>query len=915
MKKMIAIIICLSLIYGFSPGELTVSSHDYTNICDVQQQIPNQECESLVDLFKTTKGDQWKNNSNWLKTNTPKNWYGLTIQNGHVIKINLANNGLSGKIPQSLRNLHYLQSIDLSSNDLEGNIQPSSWQASRYAHDQLNRQEIEAIHQKNLEGIPRPEEKISQFLEQRQEYLEISLWTAAAPDNVQPQENINAVDFDCTTVTDLVPEECNILKTLYESTIGENWTNATNWFTTTRVDDWFGIDTVDMHVQYIYLEENNLSGSIPAELGNLNNLQWLLLSKNELTGSIPVELGSLSDLTYLWLYNNQLSGSIPVELSNLNNLVSLYLYQNQLSGSIPPELGNLSNLQYFCLEQNQLSGSIPSSLGGLTKLIWLTLYNNQLTGGIPKELGNLTNLEYLYLYNNPLGGTIPSEIGNLNKIRWLLLTANQLTGEIPPELGNLLSAETIHLGSNLLSGSIPTELSALPKINRLYLFENQLTGSIPPELGLLLTLVDLQLDTNQLTGSIPPELGNLTNLRNLVLGWNQLSGDFPVALGALTNLGMLIVPDNNLTRIPSELGNLTNLVQANFYGNQISGSLPPELGNLPSIKKLDFMHNQLSGTIPATFGNLSTLETLFLSWNQLSGSIPPELGNMTNLKGLFLSENNLSGSLPSELSRLSNLSDLFIMNNAKLTGAIPLEFANLPPLLYFDFRYTGICEPQSEELSAWKATVTYWFSSGTTCGIDSPTNVAASDGTVYGKVRITFEPTGDGEYYLIFRNNSDNHVGEAQIGNQSSNQFEDIYSSAGITYYYWVRACNVIGCSDYSPVETGYWLAVPPSTPANLTASDGTYPNKISLSWDEADNATYYRIFRNTSDSHTEELEIVENQVSNAYDDFEVNSEIDYFYWVKACNPEGCSSYSLSDTGYLQEIVLTDQVFIPLIVH
>jgi hypothetical protein len=59
----------------------------------------------------------------------------------------------------------------------------------------------------------------------------------------------------------------------------------------------------------------------------------------------------------------------------------------------------------------------------------------------------------------------------------------------------------------------------------------------------------------------------------------------------------------------------------------------------------------------------------------------------------------------------------------------------------------------------------------------------------------------------------------------------------------------------------------------------------------------------------------VENQVSNFYDDFEVNRDMVYFYWVKACNPEGCSAYSISDTGYLEEIVLTNQAFIPLIVH
>jgi Leucine-rich repeat (LRR) protein len=62
------------------------------------------------------------------------------------------------------------------------------------------------------------------------------------------------------------------------------------------------------------------------------------------------------NLTWLYLYTNQLSGSIPVELGNLSSLGRLYLYTNQLSGSIPVELGNLSSLGRLWLQGNQLTG-------------------------------------------------------------------------------------------------------------------------------------------------------------------------------------------------------------------------------------------------------------------------------------------------------------------------------------------------------------------------------------------------------------------------------------------------------------------------------------------------------------------------------------------------------------------------------
>ena len=57
-----------------------------------------------------------------------------------------------------------------------------------------------------------------------------------------------------------------------------------------------------------------------------------------------------------WRDDNLLSGSIPAELGQLGALTRLYLENNQLSGSIPAELGQLGALAYLYLQDNQLSG-------------------------------------------------------------------------------------------------------------------------------------------------------------------------------------------------------------------------------------------------------------------------------------------------------------------------------------------------------------------------------------------------------------------------------------------------------------------------------------------------------------------------------------------------------------------------------
>ena len=65
------------------------------------------------------------------------------------------------------------------------------------------------------------------------------------------------------------------------------------------------------------------------------------LYDNQLTGEIPKEIGNLMNLKYLSLWCN--------ELTEFTNLLGLSLYNNQLTGEIPKEIGNLRNLLGFVI--------------------------------------------------------------------------------------------------------------------------------------------------------------------------------------------------------------------------------------------------------------------------------------------------------------------------------------------------------------------------------------------------------------------------------------------------------------------------------------------------------------------------------------------------------------------------------------
>ena len=131
---------------------------------------------------------------------------------------------------------------------------------------------------------------------------------------------------------------------------------------------WYGIICSSDQVTGIDLDNNLMTGVLPSEIENLQNLNQLLLYGNQINGSLPPQLGNLQNLAYLDLYSNQFSGDIPSQLGALSSLTNLLLGHNRLMGAIPPELGNLSNLVAMDLSKNQLAGSIPGTLINLTNL-------------------------------------------------------------------------------------------------------------------------------------------------------------------------------------------------------------------------------------------------------------------------------------------------------------------------------------------------------------------------------------------------------------------------------------------------------------------------------------------------------------------------------------------------------------------
>ena len=482
---------------------------------------------------------------------------------------------------------------------------------------------------------------------------------------------------------------------LYVATDGPNWINNENWLSELPLSEWEGVTTDDDgNVFQLHLYDNDLSGPLPPELGNLANLWGFILGNNQLTGPIPPELGNLTELQLLDLSRNRLSGPLPTQLANLGELSRLNLHDNQLSGPFPPELARLSKLESLYIWESGLSGCIPDALanvpsndffeegslspcGGEGALI-------QLAGDVETDRAALEAFYHAtggeewanfpssyWLSEEPLMnwyGVSTDRNGRVTRLVIRRSTLEQLTGNLPPELGKLTALRSLALSGNNLTGPIPPELGSLSNLRTLDLDGNQFTGPIPAELGNLTNLEYIDLSGNQLTGAIPESLGNLSKLEIMYLSGNQLTGPVPESLARLTGLRHLTIAGAG--PVPSWLVNLTNL-ETLWINGDFTGAIPPELGSMTNLTGLGLSGTQLTGTIPPELGNLTNLERLSLNDSQLTGPIPPELGNLNNLEVLYLRDNQLTGPIPPELANLPNLVALYVRGN-QLDKCLPL---------------------------------------------------------------------------------------------------------------------------------------------------------------------------------------------------------------------------------------------------
>eukprot|EP00981_Chlorochromonas_danica_P013018 scaffold5645_cov183-Ochromonas_danica.AAC.3 len=447
--------------------------------------------------------------------------------------------------------------------------------------------------------------------------------------------------------------ELNALYAIYNATNGQSWTyfsgnpwNFSEIYPDPCGDKWQGLTcstlcnttACSQVIAIIDLDNMNLVGTLPVEIGDFSQLVALTISNNvRLAGTLPDSLGNLSSLLLLDFTNNLLSGTLPTTLGQLNLLADLTIMSSSLRGKPPQEIYTLTSLHTLTLTNSYFTGSIPLAIVNLTNLEELTLSGCQFTGNVPEEMNQLTSLISIDLTNNYLTGTLsPWLLTNLTNLQSFIIYGNRISGPIP-NITTKSSLTLIDMGYNRLTGTLPVSISLGQYLTGVFLEENDLTGTIPPEWGSLSLLWDLYLNDNALRGNIPSTLQNLQNLKILSLSNNiNIIGTIPMGLGNITGLQHLLLSDCSLTgSLPSGLGSQKYLYELDVGLNYLTGNIPGPLKGGKRWQALDLSYNKLEGTLtPTTTTNddnddnddddneFNSTSSIYLNINRLSGRIP-----------------------------------------------------------------------------------------------------------------------------------------------------------------------------------------------------------------------------------------------------------------------------------------------------
>ena len=235
-------------------------------------------------------------------------------------KLDLSSNGLHGEIPGSLRHLRHLQHLDLSDNQLVGSIPPEL--------GSIQSMEILGLSSNNLSGmLPLALYNLSSL--KRFGVGNNMLYGSIPADIGDKLPSMQVLFLGPNQFTGTIPSSLSNLSDLMMLSLNYNGFSGYVPPTLGRLGA-----LQDLCLTENRLEANDEEGwEFITSLANCNQLRRLILSSNPFGGQLPGSIVNLSTtLQNLRLDDTKISGSIPADIGNLAGLEVLLIVNTSMSG-------------------------------------------------------------------------------------------------------------------------------------------------------------------------------------------------------------------------------------------------------------------------------------------------------------------------------------------------------------------------------------------------------------------------------------------------------------------------------------------------------------------------------------------------------------------------------------------------------
>jgi Leucine-rich repeat (LRR) protein len=397
-------------------------------------------------------------------------------------------------------------------------------------------------------------------------------------------------------------------------------------------------------LEKLYMYGNQLTGTLPSQLGLLNKLQVLTLSENQLQGSVPLQVNDLVNIKTFSIHNHleqktQLTGRLP-SFAKSPYLEELYLDGNALTSSIPQDFlqanKNLQKLVSIGLSDNRLEGTLPEDALSKFESLNIDITGNRILG-IPTSFCSSANKRswMLGLVENYGCDAIACRPGYYNtdgrqsldeepcqKCTQGATYFGSKQCQEPDALDEWLTLATLYQD---LGGGASTQwknktgwqvLDDLLKSTNLQDLEEEEDGSVllycdnwygvTCENG---QVKELDLSNNGLEGTIPSEIFALPALHTLNLAQNAITMDSKLGFQPLAQTSTLRYLDLSNTKLTSllHIDQGKSLHQLWIDGISLK-SLPSGIYGLTDLIRLHVGHSELKGPLPTSIGKLRKLQ-------------------------------------------------------------------------------------------------------------------------------------------------------------------------------------------------------------------------------------------------------------------------------------------------------------------